>query len=43
MSVIVEKKDRTKTRLAKLFFDRHVSQKGPKDVAYYDDLVSRLC
>ena len=38
-----EKKDRTKLRLAKLFFDRNVLGKEPKDIAYYDDLVSRLC
>jgi alkylation response protein AidB-like acyl-CoA dehydrogenase len=38
-----EKTDRTKTRLARLFFDRNVAGKEPKDIAYYDDLVSRLC
>jgi len=38
-----EKKDRTKSRLAKLFFARNVAGHGPKDIAYYDDLVSRLC
>ena len=38
-----KKGDRSKLRLAKLFFDRHVAGRGPKDIAYYDDLVSRLC
>jgi hypothetical protein len=38
-----EKTDRTKSRLARLFFDRNVAGKEPKDIAYYDDLVSRLC
>ena len=38
-----EKMDRTKSRLARLFFDRNVAGKEPKDIAYYDDLVSRLC
>ncbi|GMQ79378.1 MAG: acyl-CoA dehydrogenase family protein [Anaerolineae bacterium] len=38
-----EKKDRTKMQLAGLFFNRHIVGKEPKDVAFYDDLVSRLC
>jgi alkylation response protein AidB-like acyl-CoA dehydrogenase len=38
-----EKHDRTKLRLAELFFDRHVARKEPKDLKYYDDRVSRLC
>lgn len=38
-----EKGDRTKLRMARLFFDRHVAGREPKDIAYYDDLVSRLC
>jgi acyl-CoA dehydrogenase len=38
-----EKKDRTKQRLATLFFQRRVAGLQPKDIAYYDDLVSRLC
>lgn len=38
-----EKGDRTKLRLARLFFDRQVAGREPKDIAYYDDLVSRLC
>jgi hypothetical protein len=38
-----EKKDRTKMRVAKLFFDRNASKKEPKDIAYYDELVGRLC
>lgn len=38
-----EKCDRTKLRLARLFFDRRVAGREPKDIAYYDDLVSRLC
>ena len=25
------------------FFDRRVAGREPKDIAYYDDLVSRLC
>ena len=37
------KKDRTKMRLAQLFFNRRAANKEPKDLAYYDDLVSRLC
>lgn len=38
-----EKKDRTKLRLAKLFFDKRVLGREPKDIPYYDDQVSRLC
>ncbi len=38
-----EKGDRTKLGMARLFFDRHVAGREPKDIAYYDDLVSRLC
>jgi acyl-CoA dehydrogenase len=38
-----EKGDRTKSRMARLFFDRHVVGREPKDIPYYDDLVSRLC
>lgn len=38
-----EKKDRTRQRLAALFFNRRVAGLQPKDIAYYDDLVSRLC
>lgn len=38
-----EKQDRTKLRLARLFFQRKVAGHEPKDIAYYDDLVSRLC
>lgn len=38
-----EKLDRTKMRLATLFFARHVAGRQPKDIAYYDDKVSRLC
>jgi alkylation response protein AidB-like acyl-CoA dehydrogenase len=38
-----EKGDRTKLRMARLFFDRHVAGREPKDIPYYDDLVSRLC
>jgi acyl-CoA dehydrogenase len=38
-----EKKDRTKQRLASLFFSSRVAGRQPKDIAYYDDLVSRLC
>jgi len=30
-------------RVAKLFFDRNASKKEPKDIAYYDELVGRLC
>lgn len=40
---IVEKKDRTKLRLAALFLHRRAAGKGPKDITYYDDIVSRLC
>jgi acyl-CoA dehydrogenase len=40
---IREKEDRTKLRMARLFFDRRVAGREPKDIAYYDDLVSRLC
>jgi hypothetical protein len=40
---IVEKKDRTKLRLAALFLNRRAAGKGPKDITYYDDMVSRLC
>jgi acyl-CoA dehydrogenase len=38
-----EKEDRTRLRLAALFFNRRVAGRGPKDIPYYDDLVSRLC
>jgi hypothetical protein len=38
-----EKGDRTKSRLAFLFFNRRAARREPKDIAYYDDLVSRLC
>lgn len=38
-----EKGDRTKLRMARLFFERNVAGREPKDIAYYDDLVSRLC
>ncbi len=38
-----EKKDRTKLRLAKLFFDQHVLGLEPREIPYYDDQVSRLC
>jgi len=38
-----EKKDRTKLRLAKLFLDKRVCGREPKDIPYYDDQVSRLC
>ncbi len=38
-----EKSDRTKTRLASLFFERRVKGLEPKDIPYYDDKVSRLC
>lgn len=40
---IVEKKDRTKLRLATLFLNRRAAGKGPKDIFHYDDEVSRLC
>ncbi|MFZ0544525.1 MAG: acyl-CoA dehydrogenase family protein [Candidatus Promineifilaceae bacterium] len=40
---IVEKKDRTKLRLATLFLYRRAAGKGAKDIVYYDDMVSRLC
>jgi hypothetical protein len=36
------KKDRSKQRLALLFFSRRVQGKEPKDIPYYDNLVSRL-
>jgi len=38
-----EKNDRTKHRIATLFFSRRALSQEPKDIAYYDDLVSRLC
>lgn len=38
-----EKADRSKLRLANLFYSRHVAGLGPKDIPYYDDQVSRLC
>jgi alkylation response protein AidB-like acyl-CoA dehydrogenase len=38
-----EKGSRTKLQMARLFFDRQVAGRQPKDIAYYDDLVSRLC
>ncbi|MDX1615863.1 MAG: acyl-CoA dehydrogenase family protein [Candidatus Promineifilaceae bacterium] len=37
-----EKDDRTKLRMANLFFSRRVLGRGPKDIPYYDDQVSRL-
>jgi acyl-CoA dehydrogenase len=40
---IREKSDGRKLRLAKLFFNRRTAQREPKDIAYYDDMVSRLC
>jgi hypothetical protein len=40
---IVEKKDRTKLRLATLFLNRRAAAKEPKEIFYYDDEVSRLC
>jgi alkylation response protein AidB-like acyl-CoA dehydrogenase len=38
-----EKGDRAKLHLATLFFNRRAAGRGPKDIPYYDDLVSRLC
>jgi hypothetical protein len=40
---VVEKKDRTKLRLATLFLNRRAAGKEAKEIFYYDDLVSRLC
>jgi alkylation response protein AidB-like acyl-CoA dehydrogenase len=40
---IAEKKDRTKLKLATLFLYRRAAGKEPKDIIYYDDMVSRLC
>ena len=40
---VLEKRDRTKQRLASLFFNRRVAGRQPKDITYYDDIVSRLC
>ena len=40
---LVEKKDKTKFRLASLFIDRRMLALEAKDIAYYDDIVSRLC
>ncbi|HET6442963.1 MAG TPA: acyl-CoA dehydrogenase family protein [candidate division Zixibacteria bacterium] len=40
---VSEKRDGTKLRLATLFFNRRAAKREPKDIAYYDDLVSRLC
>jgi alkylation response protein AidB-like acyl-CoA dehydrogenase len=40
---LLEKQDKTKIRLASLFFYRRVLALEPKDIAYYDDKVSRLC
>jgi alkylation response protein AidB-like acyl-CoA dehydrogenase len=40
---LYEKKDRTRLRLASLFFNRRVAGRQAKDIAYYDDIVSRLC
>jgi acyl-CoA dehydrogenase len=37
-----EKKDRTKERLALLYFMRRAAGRAAKDIAYYDDQVSRL-
>lgn len=39
----VEKEDRTKLRIAALYLNRRVARREPKDIAYYDDQVSRLC
>ncbi len=38
-----EKNDRTNLRIAELFFNRQAMRREPKDIAYYDDHVSRLC
>ncbi len=38
-----EKRDKTKLRLASLFINRRVLGLEAKDIAYYDDKVSRLC
>lgn len=38
-----EKQDRTKQRIARLFINRRLGGREPKDIPYYDDLVSRLC
>ncbi len=38
-----EKGDRTKFHVATLFLNRRAAGRGPKDIPYYDDLVSRLC
>lgn len=40
---IREKSDGRKLRLTNLFFNRRTAGREPKDIAYYDDLVSRLC
>jgi hypothetical protein len=40
---VVEKKDRTKLRLAELFLNRRAAGKEAKEIFYYDDMVSRLC
>ncbi len=39
---LTNKEDRSKQRLAVLFFSRRAQGKEPKDIPYYDDLVSRL-
>jgi alkylation response protein AidB-like acyl-CoA dehydrogenase len=38
-----ERKERTTLRLAALTLRRRVGRLEPKDIPYYDDLVSRLC
>ncbi len=38
-----EKRETGKSRLSALYFGRRVQGKEPKDIPYYDDLVSRLC
>jgi alkylation response protein AidB-like acyl-CoA dehydrogenase len=40
---IREKSDGRKLRLTNLFFNRRTAGRQPKDIAYYDDMVSRLC
>ncbi|MCI0397844.1 MAG: acyl-CoA dehydrogenase family protein [Chloroflexi bacterium] len=40
---LLYKENRTKQRLATLFFNRRVAGRQPKDIAYYDDQVARLC
>jgi len=37
------KQDKTKLRLASLYLRRRALEIKPKDIAYYDDQVSRLC